>query len=72
MYICIRMTYICIHISFAEYRLFYKALLHIYVTYICIRHTYTYQIQMSTRYGVAMVSRIDKIICLFCRMSSLL
>ena len=50
--------------------LIYRYLIHIYiyVSYIKIEYTHI----RVLRYGVATVSRIDKITGLFCRISSLL
>jgi len=68
-----------VQISFAEYHLFYRALFQkrpiILMNEACHRHTDIIGVSPSVfqrLYGVASISRLLKIIGLFCRISSLL
>jgi len=71
-----------LEVSFAEYSLFYRALLQkdftiftpwcVYLICDRVVEKFFFWLCDPCRYGVAMVSRIDKILGLFCRISSLL
>jgi len=58
-------------LSFAEYRLFCRALLQNIVSFVGLLLNVLCRMTVELTYGVATVSSIDKITGLFCRISSL-
>ena len=63
--ICVR-TYVCVYMCMSM-KIFTYTYIYIYMIYVCIEREREEQKPVWRSYGVALVSRIDKIIGLFCK-----